>query len=146
MKITSAHVYAVDLPVTAEVPSIRVGPADGESKSFLDFVVKLETDAGITGYGEVCWDGYHWVWRGMLGWVSLCTGYSEVCWDGYHWALGMARYVWLSVAKHVRMGITGCGEVRYHWRCQWVWQGVLRPTRILDFCSSFVQRWNETIC
>ena len=52
MKIAKAFVYSLDLPVNAEVESIVVGPFDG-GESYLDVVVKLVTDTGICGYGEV---------------------------------------------------------------------------------------------
>ena len=52
MKIAKAFVYTLDLPVNADVESIVVGPFDG-GESYLDVVVKLVTDTGITGYGEV---------------------------------------------------------------------------------------------
>lgn len=50
MKITKLSVYQVDLP-------LKDGPynwSDGKSVSTLDStVLKVETDGGITGYGEV---------------------------------------------------------------------------------------------
>ena len=52
MKIAKAFVYTLDLPVNADVDNIVVGPFDG-GESFLDVVVKLVTDTGICGYGEV---------------------------------------------------------------------------------------------
>ena len=52
MKIAKAFVYTLDLPVNADVDSIIVGPFDG-GESYLDVVVKLVTDTGICGYGEV---------------------------------------------------------------------------------------------
>ena len=52
MKIVKAFVYTLDLPVNVDLDSIVIGPLDG-GKSFLDVVVKLVTDTGICGYGEV---------------------------------------------------------------------------------------------
>ena len=52
MKIAKAFIYVVDLPLNVNVKSIVIGPLDG-GKSFMDVVVKLVTDTGIVGYGEV---------------------------------------------------------------------------------------------
>lgn len=51
MKITKIHVYQVDLPLVEG----RYSWSDGKYVEVFDStVVELHTDAGITGYGEVC--------------------------------------------------------------------------------------------
>ena len=52
MKIVKADVYTLDLPVNADVKSIVVGALDG-GKAYLDIVIKLVTDTGTVGFGEV---------------------------------------------------------------------------------------------
>lgn len=51
MKITGIQVYQVDLPLTEG----KYSWSEGKSVDVFDStVVQIETDAGITGYGEVC--------------------------------------------------------------------------------------------
>ena len=44
--------YLLDLPLHAGVGRVGVGSFDG-GEAFLDAVIKLVTDTGIVGYGEV---------------------------------------------------------------------------------------------
>ena len=52
MKIAKAFVYTVNLPLHGDVKRVVAGSFDG-GDAFLDVVVKLVTDTGICGYGEV---------------------------------------------------------------------------------------------
>ena len=52
MKIAKAFVYKVNLPLHGDVKRVVAGSFDG-GDAFLDVVVKLVTDTGICGYGEV---------------------------------------------------------------------------------------------
>ena len=90
MKIAKAFVYTLDLPVNADVDSIVVGPFDG-GESYLDVVVKLVTDTGICGYGEVSVSCDAIFTKVMFSQVSVCPqegGVHSTPADGMHSPLG----------------------------------------------------------
>ena len=77
MKIIGAHVYEIDLPYSGGVYRLSGGR---EYHSFTSLIVRLETDTGLTGWGESCPFGNTYIAAHAEGSRRPCTSSSPLSW------------------------------------------------------------------